>query len=162
MSATAVTVHRSGAEVPAIRYETRLRVRYADTDQMQIVYNGKYLEYFEVGRTELLRACGMPYTSMEAAGVRLPLVEAHCRYHAPARYDDMLVISSEVQDFHSPRLRIEYRIFKADAHTQPIVTGHTVHAFQDVASGRPLRPFAPFVALLEGIIACNTSDNSIR
>ena len=71
---------------------TCFRVRYADTDQMSIVWHGNYFEYFEVGRTELLRTLGFTYRGMEEGGIRLPLVEAHCRFLQPARYDDEILI----------------------------------------------------------------------
>jgi acyl-CoA thioester hydrolase len=130
-----------------ILHRTHIRVRYADTDQMQIVYNGKYLEYFEVGRTELLRACGLPYATFEREGFRLPLTEAFCRYHAPARYDDMLIIESRVEDFVSPRLRIEYRIVR-EIDGILLVSGHTAHAFIRIDTGRPVRPPEHFVRIL--------------
>ena len=63
-----------------LTYKTEIRVRYADTDQMQFVYNGKYLEFFEVGRTELLRSTGLSYKVVEKEGYQLPLVEAHLKY----------------------------------------------------------------------------------
>ena len=159
MSRPRLEVMQTGDAARVIRHTAQVRVRYADTDQMQIVWHGKYLEYFELGRTELLRECGLPYASMESAGVRLPLVEAHCRYHAPARYDDILLIESSVCDYRSPRLRIDYRIATVEAPDRTLVTGHTVHAFQDVTTGRPVRPHPPFVALLDSIIASSESRN---
>jgi acyl-CoA thioester hydrolase len=130
-----------------ITHHTHLRVRYADTDQMQIVYNGKYLEYFEVGRTELLRTCGLPYSEFERQGFRLPLSEAYCRYIAPARYDDMLIIESTVENYQAPRLRIDYRIL-LEATTSVLAIGHTVHAFMNIQTGRPVRPPQAFIAVL--------------
>jgi acyl-CoA thioester hydrolase len=161
MRSDALEVLRPADAAPVIRHTARVRVRYADTDQMQIVWHGKYLEYFELARTELMRECGLPYAEMESVGVQLPLVEAHCRYHAPARYDDVLLVESSVSDYHSPRLRIDYRIATIDEPARTLVTGHTVHAFQDIASGRPGRPHPPFVALLDSIIASSDASNSL-
>lgn len=161
MSRLHLDVLQTGDAAPVIRHTARVRVRYADTDQMQIVWHGKYLEYFELGRTELMRECGLPYAEMESSGVRLPLVEAHCRYHAPARYDDILLVESSVCDYRSPRLRIDYRIATEDAPDRTLVTGHTVHAFQDIGTGRPVRPHPPFVALLDSIITSSASRNSL-
>ena len=126
---------------------TAIRVRYADTDQMQIVNNGKYLEYFEVGRTELLRSRGLAYSEFERMGTRLPLIEAHVSYKAPARYDDVLLIESAVEDYHVPRLRIDYSITRAGT-SDIIATGHTVHAFQEIASGRVIRPPKIFLEIM--------------
>ncbi|MDH7515635.1 MAG: thioesterase family protein [Bacteroidota bacterium] len=125
--------------VEVLTRRTSLRVRYADTDQMQIVYNGKYFEYFEVGRTELLRSVGLPYARLEEGGFRLPLVEAHCEFLSPARYDDILVIETTVRDYTRARLRIDYIVTK-EQDGRTIARGYTVHAFQRIADGRVTRP----------------------
>jgi acyl-CoA thioester hydrolase len=127
-----------------VSHRTAIRVRYADTDQMQIVYNGKYLEYFEVGRTELIRSLGLSYVEIERAGIWLPLIEAHCRYHHPARYDDMLIIESTVTDAPRSSLRIDYALRRENEETV-LVTGYTTHAFFDAAQQRPTRPPAFFL-----------------
>ncbi len=131
----------------AVSHETRIRVRYADTDQMQIVYNGKYFEYFEVGRTELMRARGLTYAEFEHSGTRLPLVEAHCRFHLPARYDDIIVIRSEVRDIPRSTMRVDYEV-RRESDGILIATGYTTHAFLDIASLRPIRPPAVFLDTL--------------
>ncbi len=127
-----------------VSHDTSIRVRYADTDQMQIVYNGKYLEYFEVGRTELLRSRGLSYAEFEDSGTRLPLVEAHCRFHQPARYDDIMIVRSEVQEIPRSTLRIDYSVTRESDGTL-LATGYTTHAFLDIASLRPVRPPAHFL-----------------
>ncbi|MBN1446648.1 MAG: acyl-CoA thioesterase [Bacteroidetes bacterium] len=134
-----------------VSHPTQIRVRYADTDQMQIVYNGKYLEYFEVGRTELIRSLGYPYAQMEADGIRLPLVEAHCRFHQPAQYDDVLTIISEVREEPRATLRIDYRVIRENSSGNDtlIATGYTVHAFLDITTLRPVRPTPRFLEALE-------------
>jgi len=116
-----------------------IRVRYADTDKMQIVNNGKYLEYFEVGRTELLRSLGLPYVKLEEAGILLPLIEANCRYIHPARYDDILRVETIINSFDAPRLRIDYHIYLEDRN-ELLCSGFTTHVFQDVITGKPVRP----------------------
>lgn len=131
-----------------ISRHTLIRVRYADTDQMQIVYNGKYLEYFEVGRTELLRALGLPYAALEKTGARLPLVDAFCEYIAPARYDDVLDIRSSVDEFRSPRLRIHYEIRREDGGLL-LTRGYTTHAWQNIETGRIIRPPRLFLDAME-------------
>src|SRR5512147_3143405 len=73
-----------------------IRVRYADTDRMGIVYNGNYLTFFEIGRTELMRQHGLVYTELEKNGILLPLIESHVNYRQPAYYDNLLIIRSEL------------------------------------------------------------------
>jgi acyl-CoA thioester hydrolase len=90
--------------------KTEIRVRYADTDQMQIVYNGKYLEYFEVGRAEMMRAIGLPYSTVEKKGYQLPLLEAKVKYLNPAFYDDLLEVEAYVEELPSFRIHICYKI----------------------------------------------------
>src|SRR5512146_770718 len=90
MSAGLKTTHE-GAPVPRLAAHTiQLRVRYSETDQMGTFYNSRPLEWFECGRTELLRSVGLPYSELEARGVFLPLVESHVEYLGRARYDDAL------------------------------------------------------------------------
>ena len=87
-------------------HETEYRVPYADTDQMGVVYYANYLEYFERGRTEMLRSAGLPYSELERRGVFLPVSEAYCKYHAPARYDDLLIFRSYVKEIRGVRMVI--------------------------------------------------------
>ena len=90
--------------------KTKIRVRYADTDKMQFVYNGKYFEYFEVGRTELLRSIGLPYKEIENRGYQLPLLEAGIKYKNAGRYDDLLEIESVLSEIPKPAIYINYTI----------------------------------------------------
>jgi acyl-CoA thioester hydrolase len=78
--------------------ETRLRVRYAETDQMNVVYYGNYAQYFEVGRAESIRELGFTYKDMEAMGVIMPVVEMHCKYLRTAHYDDLLTIKTTLKE----------------------------------------------------------------
>jgi acyl-CoA thioester hydrolase len=114
-----------------------VRVRYAETDRMGVVYYANYFVWFEVGRTDLLRHSGWSYREMEADGFALPVVEAHCTYRQPARYDDDLEIKTEGLLLSPVRVRFDYRVVRvSDAHTLAI--GHTVHASLD-SDGRPRR-----------------------
>lgn len=114
-----------------------VRVRYAETDQMGVVYHANYLVWFEVGRTDLLRAFGWTYREMEASGVRLPVLEAHCEYRRPARYDDELEILTQGRLLSPVRLEFTYEVrLKADQRV--VATGYTRHAAVDLA-GRPCR-----------------------
>lgn len=126
----------------------QLRVRYSETDQMGTFYNSRALEWFECGRSELMRnKLGMSYAALEAKGVFLPLVEAHLEFQGGARYDDLLNITSAVELSGRARLRFEVQIAQSDS-GKPVVRGYTVHAFVDT-DRKPIRPPAWFVELLE-------------
>ena len=127
-----------------------VRVRYADTDQMGMAYHGNYVRWFEVGRTEMLRAQGMSYREMEEAGFRMPVLEVHCRYLKPARYDDELAIETALAELGRASLRFEYRIVR-QTDGGLLACGMTRHCFLD-AAGRPVRPPAFFAALLERVV----------
>jgi acyl-CoA thioester hydrolase len=125
----------------------QLRVRYSETDQMGTFYNSRALEWFECGRTELIRRrLGMSYAELEAQGVFLPLVEAHLEFLGGARYDDLLEIASTVDVSGRAKLRFEVHIHHYD-HGKPVVRGYTVHAFTD-RQGKPIRPPAWFMEML--------------
>jgi acyl-CoA thioester hydrolase len=112
-------------------------VRYAETDQMGVVYYANYFIWFEVGRTDLLRHEGWSYREMEADGFSLPVVEAHCDYKQSARYDDDIEIRTSGVLVSPVRVRFEYELVRpADAAT--LAGGHTVHAVLD-RSGKPRR-----------------------
>lgn len=116
---------------------TRLRVRYADTDQMGVVYYANYLVWFEVGRTEWLRQTDWSYREMEEDGVGLPVIEAHCEYRQPARYDDEVEIATRATLVTPVRIRFDYTVTRASDGV-PCANGYTVHAAVD-AAGKPCR-----------------------
>lgn len=125
----------------------QLRVRYSETDQMGTFYNSRALEWFECGRTELMRRrLGMSYAALEAKGAFLPLVEAHLEFQGGARYDDLLEITSTVAVSGRAKLRFEVHIQHAESR-KPVVHGYTVHAFTD-RQGKPIRPPAWFIEML--------------
>jgi acyl-CoA thioester hydrolase len=125
-----------------------VRVRYADTDQMGMAYHGNYVRWFEVGRTEMLRAQGMSYREVEEAGFRMPVLEVSCRYLTPARYDDELAIETVLAELGRASLRFEYRVVRlADGE---LLARGTRHCFLDSA-GRAVRPPAFFRELLERV-----------
>lgn len=126
---------------------TELRVRYADTDKMQFVYNGKYLEYFEVGRTELLRSVGLAYSEVEKNGYQLPLIEAGLKYFNPAVYDDVLQVQAIVKELHSPKVHIEY-IVKRKGSEELIAEGFTTHVFIRIDTKKAVRPPKVYVDAL--------------
>ena len=117
---------------------TTVRVRYAETDRMGVVYYANYFVWFEVGRTEWLRDSGWSYREMEADGsVALPVIEAHCDYRQSARYDDVLEIRTRATLLTPVRVRFDYEIVRTSDDVIA-ATGHTVHAALD-AGGRPRR-----------------------
>ncbi len=111
--------------------ETRLRVRYAETDQMGVVYHSNYLIYFEVGRTDFLRQLGLDYNSMEREDhLRIAVVEATARYRSPARYDDDLLVRTRVTAIRGSVLRLAYTIHRAPEDGAPetlLCEGVTTH-----------------------------------
>ena len=125
------------AKEPAVA-ETRVRVRYAETDQMGVVYHANYLVWFEVGRVELMRQRGLDYKTMEQEeGCWIAVVEATARYKAPARYDDELIVQTRVLMVRGPVIRFGYRIVRvADHHL--LCEGETVH----VVLGRDMKKCA--------------------
>ena len=114
------------------------RVRYSETDQMRTYYNSRALEWFERGRTELLRAMGKPYREMERLGVLLPVTEAHVEFLGRAEYDDLLKMTSTLSRAGKARVRVDVQIEQAET-GQAVCRGYTVHAVTD-ASGKPIRP----------------------
>jgi acyl-CoA thioester hydrolase len=116
--------------------ETRVRVRYAETDQMGVVYYANYLIWMEVGRVELCRATGIRYRDMEIDdGVLLVVAEANCRYLAPARYDDEVRIRTWIAGATARLIRFEYEFFDETTGAR-LATGFTKHIF----CGRDVRP----------------------
>jgi len=122
-----------------LKHTAQIRVRYADTDKMQFVYNGKYLEYFEVGRTELLRRYNLPYSQIERNGYQLPLLEAGLSYKHAATYDDLIDIETSIHTLRSAKLRIEY-VLRRHGYEDVLVTGFTEHIFMRVDIQKATRP----------------------
>jgi acyl-CoA thioester hydrolase len=116
---------------------TRVRVRYAETDRMGVVYYANYFVWFEVGRTDWLRQTGWTYREMERDGISLPVIEAQCEYRQPARYDDEIDIATNGTLVTPVRVRFDYALSRAGDETA-IAAGHTVHAAVD-PDGRPCR-----------------------
>lgn len=111
--------------------ETELRVRYAETDAMGVVHHANYLTWFEAGRTEYTRAQGLPYREVEAGGVRLVVIEAHCHFHRPARYDDVVVVRTSVRDVSRATVTFAYEVVTRGDGAR-LADGYTVHAATDL------------------------------
>jgi acyl-CoA thioester hydrolase len=130
-----------------LSHTIQLRVRYSETDQMGTFYNSRALEWFECGRTELMRnRLQMSYAALEEKGVFLPLVEAHLEFPGGARYDDLLDVATTVEFSGRARLQFEVQITQ-NGSGKPVVRGYTVHAFMD-SQGKPIRPPEWFVTLV--------------
>jgi acyl-CoA thioester hydrolase len=109
--------------------ETRLRVRYAETDQMGVVYYANYLVWMEVGRVDLCKACGFSYRDMEHEdGVYLAVAEANCRYRSPARFDDEAIVKTWIENAHSRLVTFGYRMSLAEDGRE-LAVGFTRHVF---------------------------------
>ena len=131
-----------------LSHTTQLRVRYSETDQIGTFYNSRALEWFECGRTELMRhRLRMSYAVLEERGIFLPLVEAHLEFPGGARYDDLLDVATTVEFSGRAKLRFEVQITQ-NSTGKSVVCGYTVHAFMDT-QGKPIRPPEWFVELFE-------------
>lgn len=126
--------------------EFKIRVIYADTDAMGIVYHANYLKWFEIGRTELFRDMGIVYADLEKEGYFLPLTESYCHYLFPARYDDIIVVETELEYLRRASVRFNYRIWN-EAKETILVEGYTLHAFLN-GSGKIVRAPKGLVATL--------------
>ena len=119
----------------AASHTASVRVRYAETDQMGVVYHSNYFVWFEVGRCELLRALGWSYRELEAGGVSLPVISASCDYHRSGHYDDAIDIHATGTVLSAVRVQFDYRVQRGDT---VLATGRTVHAAINT-EGRPCR-----------------------
>jgi acyl-CoA thioester hydrolase len=107
--------------------ETKLRVRYAETDKMGVVYHSNFVIWFEVGRVELLRQLGFQYSEMESEdNCHIPVVDLRVRYKSPAQYDDEIVVRTEIKNVRSSLLHFSYEVFR-EADRALLATGETMH-----------------------------------
>jgi acyl-CoA thioester hydrolase len=108
-------------------HDVTVRVRYAETDQMGVVYHSNYFIWFEVGRVELMRSLGFDYKQMEIQDDTFIVVaDAHCRYHHPARYDELLIVRTRILEAKNRVLKFGYELFRQEDQ-RLLATGHTVH-----------------------------------
>ncbi|MFY7728083.1 MAG: acyl-CoA thioesterase [Flavobacterium sp.] len=119
-------------------YEFNVRVRYAETDQMGVVYHGNYAQYFEMGRVEWLRNLGVSYKSMEEAGIMLPVVSLTMNYKKPARYDDLLRVRTIFKKQDGVKIEFDYEIYNEA--NELLTTGYSMLVFVDMKTGRPVSP----------------------
>jgi acyl-CoA thioester hydrolase len=126
--------------------ETPLRVRYAETDRMGIVYHSHYIVWFEIGRTDYCRAAGMPYRAMEDSGLWILVTAVECKYRRSARYDDAVRVRTRLAELGSRGLAFDYEI--VDETDRLLADGGTRHVFAD-ATGKPRRAPAEILSALE-------------
>ncbi len=118
--------------------ETKIRVRYGETDQMGYVYYGNYPLYYEVARTDMIRKIGWTYKEMEAKGIMMPVASLNVKYIRPAFYDEELTVKVIVKDFPSTKMYFEYEVYNEQ--NKLINTGNTTLVFVDMKTGKPANP----------------------
>lgn len=128
-------------------YETKLRVRYGETDNMGYVYYGNYPLYYEVGRTELMRYFGFPYKKIEEIGIMLPVKNLAIKYYKPAVYDDLLTIKTIIKDLPKAKITFFYEIYNEK--DELLNQGETTLVFVDEKSRRPKRAPSDLLKQLE-------------
>ncbi len=129
-------------------HKTYLRPRYADTDQMGIIHHAKYFEYFEIARTELLRSLGLPYAALENDGYLLPLIDCYAKFIKPIKYDQLIRIETNLEDFSGARIHLAYKIF--DDETNDLLSeGYTKHSWVKKINLKPTRPPLKFLEVIK-------------
>ena len=120
------------------QHESKVRVRYAETDQMGYVYYGNYAQYYEIGRVELMRSLGMSYKQLEESGVMLPVLDYKIRYVKPAYYDDELTILTTIKELPSTRISFHFECKNEKGDT--LNFGEVVLVFVSMKTGKPCPP----------------------
>jgi acyl-CoA thioester hydrolase len=142
-------------------FQTRIRVRYAETDQMGVVYYANFFIWFEVGRVELLRQLGFHYNQMEIDdNCQIPVVEANCRYKSPARYDDELLLETTILALRRSVIKFGYRLLRAESHdatTTLLAEGETTHVTVNRAMHKVPLPQKYADVLAQFLVATSTS-----
>ncbi|MTG98252.1 MULTISPECIES: acyl-CoA thioesterase [Myroides] len=116
-------------------FDTNVRVRYAETDKMGVVYHGNYAQYFEIGRVEWLRNLGVSYRKMEELGVMLPVVSLSMNYKKGAKYDDNLTIRTIFKKATAVKIEFDYELYNQDG--ELLTTANSVLVFVNMQTGRP-------------------------
>ncbi|MGM9475694.1 acyl-CoA thioesterase [Pedobacter sp. GSP4] len=127
-------------------HSTKIRVRYGETDQMGYMYYGNYAQYYEVGRVEMLRSLGMSYSSMEADGIMMPVLELKCKYIKPALYDQEITVKTIIKTLPGIRIFFEYELYNEKE--ELINIGATTLVFVDMKKNKPTNPPANFMEKL--------------
>ena len=128
-------------------HSTKLRVRYAETDQMGYMYYGNYATFYEVGRVEMLRSLGMTYKSMEESGIIMPVLDMKCKFIKPALYDEEITIRVTMAKMPSLRIHFAYQLYNEKQ--ELINEGETTLVFIDLKRNKPCLPAADFLKKLQ-------------
>ena len=137
--------------------ESKVVVRYAETDQMGIVHHSVYPIWFELARTDLAKQAGFPYSKMEEVGMMTPLVELHCKYKNPAHYEDELIVTATISNLSPVKVEFYYEVFHKN-NSKPICTGSTIHALvnsKDFRIVNAKKEFPEIYEILEKIMETN-------
>ena len=128
-------------------HSTKLRVRYAETDQMGYMYYGNYAAFYEVGRVEMLRSLGMTYKSMEDSGIMMPVLDLKCKFIKPALYDEEITIKVNMVKMPSVRIHFGYELYNEKV--ELINLGETTLVFIDIKRNKPCLPPQDFLNRLQ-------------
>jgi acyl-CoA thioester hydrolase len=120
------------------RHKVQVRVRYGETDQMGVVYHGSYVPYFEIGRVEWLRDKGVSYKKLEESGIALPIVSMHLNYKKPARYDDLLTVTTILKKYSGVKIEFDCEI--CNENQELLTNAHFILVFVDTKNGKPIVP----------------------
>lgn len=127
-------------------FETKIRVRYAETDKMGYAYYGNYATYYEVARVDMLRSLGTSYKAMEDSGIMMPVTDLRVRYVKPVNYDEEITIRVKIAELPAVRIRFEYELF--NEREELVNEGETTLVFVDMKRNRPCRAPADFLEAL--------------
>ena len=128
-------------------HQIQIRVRYSETDQMQVVYHGNYAQYFEMGRVEWLRNKGISYKWMEDNGIMLPVVSLTMNYKKPARYDELLSLKTILKNRTSVKIEFDYELYNEAG--ELLTMANSILVFVDMKTGRPVSPPQYMLSVLE-------------
>lgn len=131
------------------KFDVQVRVRYGETDQMGVVYHGNYAQYFEIGRVEWLRNLGLSYKWMEDNGIMLPVVSLTMDYKKPAKYDDLLTVTTIFKNQSSVKIEFEYEIHNQS--NELLTTGYSMLVFVDMKTGKPCPPTQEVLEKLQSL-----------
>ncbi len=131
-------------------YDYKVRVRYAETDQMGVVYHGNYAQYFEIGRVEWLRSLGVSYKQMEELGVMLPVVSLTMNYKRPAKYDEDLTIRTIFKECSGVKIEFDYELYNEK--NELLTTAYSMLVFVDMKTGKPILPPEYIIEKLKDIL----------
>ncbi len=128
-------------------HSTKIRVRYAETDQMGYMYYGNYAQFYEVGRVEMLRSLGMTYKSMEESGIMMPVLDLRSKYIKPALYDEEITVKVIIEKIPSVRIHFRYELYNEKQ--ELIHQGETTLVFVDIKRNKPCLPSPDFINRLQ-------------